>query len=88
MTLFVVCNIHDDLKGTSIEMKNRDVDEELSTPKYSIDEDIMDKLVFSVNIYSVYYDANNNLVMSVLLEVDDPDGVFIIIEINFKVTGI
>lgn len=43
---------------------------------------------FSINVYSMYFDAYKQMVLKALHEVADPDGVFIVVETNFNVLKI
>ena len=56
-----------------------------------IEEDLMaahiekkSKSDFSINVYSLFYNDHKTLVMKSLLENSDPDGVFIVLQTNFK----
>lgn len=47
----------------------------------SCEDDVINE--FQINIYYVFYDQYNGLYVKALLEVDAPDGVFIIVESNY-----
>lgn len=46
------------------------------------------KTDFSLNVYCVYFDEHKQFVMNTLHEVNNCDGVFIIVETNFEVPQI